>query len=163
MHYLLVLTPLLSLADATFIRKWNLGGCGSSTSMRCNRIPSGRCCATGRPTGGSVRIANMPSYVDLAVPYDGNRAADMMGNHQLGHCSRVRFSDTQFGDLNCLTRNNLGTGIWIACASRASARNCISMHSHPKRDVDGFSTLDLANFPDQGQPGYVDDEEAALH
>ncbi|EME41912.1 hypothetical protein DOTSEDRAFT_27020 [Dothistroma septosporum NZE10] len=36
------------------------------------------------------------------------------------------------------------------------------MHSHPKRDEDGYSTLDLSNFPEQGRPGYIDEEEAAL-
>jgi hypothetical protein len=70
MHYNnLLLTTLLAAADATFIRKWNLQGCPEhGVSSRCNRLPAGHCCNHGSYIGGSVQIANMPSFVDIAVP-----------------------------------------------------------------------------------------------
>lgn len=162
LQYMTACLATIPAVQATYIRKWNLGGCGDGVSERCNGLPSGQCCAMGRPVGGSVRIGNMPSYVDIAVPYNGNRAAAMMNDRNQGWCHRVRLSDIQFGDLSCLTRTGLGTGIWIACGSRFDARTCFSQHSHPKRDLDGNFSLSLSDFGEQGHPGFIDAEEAAL-
>lgn len=104
----------------------------------------------------------MPSHVDIAVPYNGNRAATMMNDRDQGWCKRVRLSDIQFGDLNCLTRTGLGTGIWIACGSRFDARAYFNQHSHPKREIDGNDTVPMSEFGEQGHPGIIDEEEASL-
>lgn len=54
---------------ATYVKKWALQGCGDGAVKRCNSLPAGHCCNKGRVRGGSVRIDNLPSYIDAAVPY----------------------------------------------------------------------------------------------
>lgn len=162
LQYIVAYLALVPAIQATYIKKWNLGGCGGSSYQRCNRLPSGECCGKGRPTGGSMRIGNMPHDYDIAVPYNGNRAAAMMNDRDHGWCKSVRLSDVQFGDLNCLSKPGLGTGIWLACASRLSAQVCFSHHSHPKREIDFNDTMPLSEFGEQGHPGFIDEEEAAL-
>lgn len=155
----LVILALVSFVESTYIRKWNLGGCGDSVSERCNSLPSGQCCYAGRPSGGSVKIANLPDYSDLAIPYNGNRAAQMMGDNEEGYCSDPRVEDVQLGDLFCLSRNAVGTGTWISCRSQSFFDRCLEKIGISSRDL-GNETI--SELPDQGDIGYIDDYEASL-
>ena len=171
MKSLLILLLSLALTTrATFIKKWNLFGCPSGgMSERCNSLPQGFCCNKGTLRGGSVRIDNLPSYVDIAVPYNGRRRGDGMSQAQPTHCANIKFSQIRNGAINCYSGDKLGTGTWIHCSRNINPRQCLQMHSHPKRsegkDSDGDMAedemLDLSQYGTP-HPGYIDEEEAAL-
>jgi hypothetical protein len=144
------LATLLVVADATFIEKWNLQGCPSGgISSRCNNIPPGECCNKGRLVGGSVRIANMPSDVDVAVPYSGRIGG---GSNGATRCNSVKLSQVRFGDINCYSNLKLSFGLLIHCSRSIPASMCISQSSVPMKRSDG----------EADHPGFVDKEEAAL-
>jgi len=161
MHYNIVhLATLIAAADATYIRKWNLQGCpNGGVSQRCNSLPAGRCCEQGRVQGGSVRIANMPSYVDIAVPYSGRNGG---GSNGQTRCNTPKLNQVRFGDINCCSNPRIGTGLWIHCSRSLSANQCISMSSapHNKRDVDEIPQA-LKDF-NPNHPGYISEAEADL-
>lgn len=149
---------VVAVTEGTFIKKWAMPGCpGPGASMRCNSLPSGECCDKGRLTGGSVRIGNLPSDVDISVPYSGRGGG---GRNGPTHCANPKFTQVRTGDINCYSNTNLGTGIWIHCSRHFSPTQCLNMQSHPKRSIDG--SVDPDQFGEQGQPGYIDEEEASL-
>jgi hypothetical protein len=152
------LATLLAAVDATFIRKWNLRACPEhGVSARCNRIPAGHCCNHGNYIGGSVQIANMPSFVDIAVPYSGRSGHSKNGSTR---CALPKVSEARPGDISCYSNPRVGTGVWIHCSRYFHTSQCLSMSSAPhKRDIEGSQALD--NF-DPNHHGYIDEEEAAL-
>lgn len=152
------LTSILAIAEGTFIRKWNLPGCPvPGVSVRKNSIPAGHCLDEGKLRGGSVRIGNLPSNIDISVPYSGRGGG---GRNGLTHCASPKITQTRFGDINCYSNTNLGTGTWIHCSRNFGVQQCLNMHSHPKRNWDG--SIDLDQYGEQGSQGFVDAEEASL-
>jgi hypothetical protein len=150
-------TLLTAAADATFVRKWNLQGCPEhGVSSRCNRLPAGHCCNHGSYIGGSVQIANMPSFVDIAVPYSGRSGH---GKNGATRCASPKVSQARPGDISCYSNPRVGTGIWIHYSRHFTSSQCLSMSSAPhKRELDGADAIDF----DPNHPGYIDEEEAAL-
>lgn len=155
-----LLATLLAAGDTTFIRKWNLAGCAQGgVSSRCNRIPAGHCCNQGRVIGGSVRIDNLPSFVDISVPYVGREGTRRNGGTM--RCGSVQYTAVRAGNIGCYSDSRVGTGLWIHCSRYFNTNQCLSTSSAPhKRDtVTGdFEELDF----DPNHPGYIDEEEAAL-
>jgi hypothetical protein len=155
---ILYLTALLATADATYIKKWNLQGCpDGGYSMRCNNLPAGHCCDMGRFVGGSVKIDNLPSFVDISVPYSGRSGG---GSNGATRCASPKLSQVRFGNLNCYSNPRIGTGLWLHCSRSLGAQQCISQSSVPhKRNSEGVSSAEAS---ETSHLGYSDEEEANL-
>jgi hypothetical protein len=103
------LATLLAAVDATFIRKWNLRACPEhGVSARCNRLPAGHCCNHGNYVGGSVQIANLPSFIDIAVPYS---VRSSHGKNGATRCALPKVSEARPGDISCYSNPRVGTGV----------------------------------------------------
>lgn len=109
--------------------------------------------------GGSVKIDNLPTPIDIAVPFSGRNGG---GSNGATRCKHPIITQARPYYLNCYSRSTLGTGLWIHCSQALSAQQCLNGGSHGKRLTETDETFDISQFGEQGHPGFIDEEEAAL-